>query len=166
MDIIATPSDPEANSYLDLEEADELMSAFLHADEWDAFEEEQTKRLLMTGTRLIDAYTVWGAPKIAGQALAFPREVDLVDEIPKAVKLALCEYLDYMSDGTMVAVKKLQAEGVTSASMLGQSSSMEKDPSQLPAGARNILDKLLQQGNVPAFGNPEYCGDDPNQLFT
>lgn len=166
MDINATPSNPEANSYLTLEEADEMLSGFLHADEWDALEEERQKRLLMTGTRLIDSYATWTQPKIEGQARAFPRSIDLADEIPLRVKEALCEYLDFMAEGTMVQIKRMQAEGVTSASLLGQSTSLEKDSSQLPAGARNILDELVRTGNAPAFGNPSYCEDDPDHLFT
>lgn len=165
MDLNAAVSDPEANSYLELAEADEMMSAFLHADEWDALEEERQQRLLMRGTTLIDSYTNWGLRQVEDQALAFPREDDAEGVLPREVKLALCEYLDYMADGSMEPLKKLQAEGVTSTSMLGMSSSFEKDASQLPAGARAQLDRLKERGAAPQVENLKYCDDDPETLF-
>lgn len=142
MELVATPGAADANSYLTLDEADELMETYPHFDQWDELEESEQKALLIRGTRTIDRYRPWGAPQADGQKLKFPRSGDAVDEIPDGVKIALMEFIDYILDGTLEPLKKLQSEGVTSASILGQNSGFKEDPSLLPAGARAELDRL------------------------
>lgn len=146
----AIAGDPAANSYLTLTEADERMHEFEHFDAWDALDEDDQARLLVTGTRLIDRYGMgWGEPFDADQRLAFPRKIDGEGVIPDGVKRALLEFVDFRmkdEDGSLNALKELQAEGVTSMSELGQSSNFEKDHSELPAGARRELDRLGRTG--------------------
>lgn len=142
MELVATPGAADANSYLTLDEADELMESYAQFDRWDELEEAAQKALLVRGTRVIDRYQVWGPPQTAGQKLKFPRAGDGAGEIPDGVKLALLEFVDYVLEGSLEPLKKLQAEGVTSASILGQNSGFEKDSSLLPAGARAELDRL------------------------
>lgn len=138
----AVPSDPAANSYLTLDEADTLFDAFSETDTWDELEPDDQAQLLLEGTRLIDNFRRWGPVKVEGQRLAFPRTLDTLGAIPENVRLALVEYVNYKLDGQLEPLKKLQAEGVTSASILGQSSSFAADPSRLPAPVRNLLDEL------------------------
>lgn len=138
----AIPSDVAANSYLDLTEADTLFDAFSETDAWDELDPDAQSQLLLEGTRLIDIYRRWGPVKVEGQRLAFPRMLDKEGAIPENVRLALVEFVNYKLEGQLEPLKKLQAEGVTSASVLGQSSSFETDPSRLPAPARNLLDQL------------------------
>ncbi len=146
----ATLSGDSSNSYLTLEEASERMNEFESFDAWDEMEEDDQARLLIRGTRLIDAYGCgWGTRYSETQRLAFPREIDETGEIPDEVKVALLEYVDFRlrdGDGSMNALKDLQAEGVTSQSILGQSTQMNSDESQLPAGARKPLDKIGMYG--------------------
>jgi hypothetical protein len=169
MDLNATPCDPEANSYLTLQEAGEMLGGFLCADKWDALQSEGSEasgeaikiRLLCTAARLVDRYRAMPPRQVSGQALAFPTSKDPSEEIPKAVKLAVCEWIDaYLENGPLFqALKKAQAEGVTSMSELGQSSSFKEDASMLPAGARRELDRLIDSYDTISLDNP--CRNDP-----
>ena len=165
--IDATVNGPSANSYLTIEEADTLSLQFENGEKWDDLEQEDQCRLLLTGTRLIDRFARggWGPRELDAQRLAFPRACDDPGVIPEGVKMALMEYVDYRLDGTMTAIKKMQGEGVTSSSLLGQSASFEVDDSGLPAGARRELQKILD-ATVPTLTKPPECRPrDPNALF-
>ncbi len=157
----ATASDPAANSYMTLTEADERMSEFEAFDAWDALEEDDQARMLIRGTRLIDQFHGWGAGLEEDQRLAFPRLIDMNGDIPDGVKRALLEYVDFRlkdEDGSLNELKDLQAEGVTQQSMLGQSTSFEKDDSQLPAGARKELERLMNTLGGGVQNRPYHCG--------
>lgn len=151
----AVPSDPAANSYLTLDEADSLFDGFSAKDQWDELDPDDQSQLLLEGTRLIDSYRRWGPVRVDGQRLAFPRVMDKEAVIPENVRLALVEFLNYKVDGQLEPLKKLQAEGVTSASVLGQSSNFREDPSRLPAPARNMLDELWFSHWPKATGSPD-----------
>lgn len=152
MDLNAVVSGPEANSYLTLPEADTLMDGFMSAEAWDSLKNESSEatgdtiriRLLRTAARLVDRYRPLPPKAVAGQALAFPTVKD-GGQIPQGVKLAVCEWIDaYLQGGPRFqALKRMQAEGLTSMSQLGQSSSFEKDLSMLPGGARRELDRVI-----------------------
>lgn len=169
MDLNAVPCDPEANSYLTLEEADTLMDGFLSAEKWDALQSESGEstgqtvrmRLLRHATRLVDIYRALPPRQQAAQALAFPTSKDPAEEIPRAVKMAVCQWIDaYLENGPdFQTLKRLQAEGVTSLSQLGQSSSFKEDASLLPAGARRELDRLIDSYDTITVDNP--CPNDP-----
>ena len=165
--LIATPAAADANSYLTLTDADERMQEFASFQDWDAIEDEDEQaRLLIQGTRLIDRYCLWGPKQDDDQRLAFPRAVDDEDTILDAVVRALLEYVNYRledADGSRKALKDMQAEGVTSASVLGQSSNFGKDESELPAGARRELDQLKQTIGRPAQNRPYLrCPTEPS----
>jgi len=152
-DIVATVADPEANSYLEFEDANDKMDSYLHAEEWASIDESQRMRILITGTRLIDQYQAWGPKSDLTQALSFPTRKDFDADgnpaIPAEVKRALLEYCDYMAAGDLDHLKKLQAEGVTNSSMLGQNATFGADKSQLPAATRKELDKVWLRHNSP-----------------
>lgn len=145
--IDATPNGTAANSYLSLSEADTRSQTILNGEKWDDLEEEDQCRLLLTGTRLIDRYPDdgWGVREVPEQRLVFPRASDDPGVILEGVKIALMEYVDFRLDGDMVGIKKMQAEGVTSTSILGQSASFGADDTGLPAGARRELKKILEE---------------------
>jgi hypothetical protein len=152
MELNAVPCDPEANSYLTLEEADTMMDGYLSAEKWDALKSEQgettgktiRQRLLRQAARLVDRYRPLPPRQLAVQALAFPTSKDAAEAIPRAVKVAVCEWIDgYLLGADFMALKRLQAEGVTTLSELGQSSTFKEDTSMLPAGARLELDRLI-----------------------
>lgn len=151
----AVPSDPAANSYLTLDEADALFDAFSETDAWDQLDPDDQAQLLLEGTRLVDSYKRWGPVLVGGQRLAFPRVMDAPGVIPENVRLALVEFVNYKLEGQLEPLKKLQAEGVSSASILGQSSNFKEDPSRLPAPARNMLDELWYSHWPKATGNPD-----------
>lgn len=140
-----TISGPDANSYLSIENARERLNAFPPSVQarWDeATSEDLWEWLLRRGTLLIDQYTMWGPKKVTTQRLRFPRSADSPTVIPEQVLSALTEWNAHYLDGSMLAIKRLQAEGVTNASILGQSTAMDPDKSELPAGSRRELDQL------------------------
>lgn len=166
MELIATPSAADATSYLTIAEADDLMDGFDQADAWDDLEEAEKSDLLIQATRKIDQYQAWGPRRVDGQRLCFPRAIDKAGEIPEGVRLAVAEYIDFKLDDTVTGLKKLQAEGVTQTSVLGQSSSFETDPSGLPAGCRRELDKLVRSHWPLGTVNRELDGTtDPDSFF-
>lgn len=167
MDLNAVVSDPEANSYLTLEEADLYMDGFLSAEQWDALRSESSdatgdtvrKRLLITGSRLVDRYRLLPPKAVAGQALSWPTVKDPAGVIRREVKLAVCEWIDaYLQGGPRFqALKRMQAEGVTSMSQLGQSSSFDAESSMLPGGARRSLDRLIDSYETIIVDGPGTC---------
>ena len=164
--IDATVSGTAANSYLtdqEMSDAQEGRHPLNIMDNRDELANDARGALLATGTRRINEYPVdgWGVRKLEGQALNFPREGDADGVSPQRVKDALVEFvaLNLEDDGEMVALKRLQAEGITSASILGQNVSQEKDGSQLPAGARRLLDQLrASHWPEDAVQNPDLLG--------
>jgi hypothetical protein len=167
MDLNAVVSDPEANSYLTLEEADELMDGFLSAEQWDALRPESSEttgetiriRLLRQAARLVDRYRPLPPKAVAAQALAWPTAKDPAGEIPRGVKLAVCEWIDaYLQGGQRFqALKRMQAEGVTSMSQLGQSSSFDSEGSMLPGGSRRELDRVIDSYDTIIVDGPGTC---------
>lgn len=166
MELNATPCDPEANSYLTMEEADAIMGGFLTADRWDALQSEESEatgttvreRLLTTAARLVDRYRPLPPRQQAAQALAWPTSKDTAEEIPRAVKVAVAEWIDaYLQGPDFMALKRLQAEGVTNLSQLGQSSSFKEDVSMLPGGARRELDRLIDGYDTIVVDGPGAC---------
>lgn len=166
-EINATAQDPEANSYLTLEEADAAMDSFLNAEAWQDFDEPVRERLLINGSRLINQRYPWPPKFDADQAMAFPTAIETDGAVPAEIRRALLEYLDFMAAGDLDHLKRLQAEGVTNVSQLGQSATVEKDESGLPAGARKELDKLWTKYNAPrVMKTPHFhCGNDDFKVF-
>lgn len=170
----ATPSGASANSYLTVAEMDALLETFdLKAlDLWDELEEDAQCSLLFQGTRKIDEYRQWGPRKVEEQPLAFPRSGDKVDEIPREVKAALGYFVEYKLLGDLEPIKRLQAEGVSSSSILGQSIGMSADnldpddASGLPAGSRQQLRRLWRAHWPNPVKNREASGSsDPCSFF-
>lgn len=161
----ATPNGAAANSYLTMEEADERLNEFPNRLKWDELDPDDRKVLLFQGTRLIDRYRSTPPREKETQRLAFPTSKDAAGVIPEAVKLALLEFVDMMLGNVEIQeLKQLQAEGVTNSSVLGRSATFTEDRSQLPAGARNELDRLLasyvtiELQNRPYDGSGDPCG--------
>lgn len=169
MAIDATVGGASANSYLTVAAADAAMVDYPQAAAWAALSTPQKEALLKRGTRLIDRYTVWMPKKDAAQRLAFPRGIDAAGVIPEGVKNALLEFVDGTLDATFETLKKLQAEGVTSASILGQSLTWENDVglrTQLSFGARSELDILKETQPTLGVSSRALDGsDDPESIF-
>ena len=158
MALNAIPCDPAADSYLTLVEADERMTGFLQAAKWGALEDAAKETYLKAGSRIIGQYrATWPPKQQSAQALPFPTSKDVSEQIPLEVKNAVLEWIDYRLEGKRITLKEQQAEGVTSASLLGQSKSFNADPSGLPAGARRELDKLLASYEEIDLGGVRSC---------
>jgi hypothetical protein len=151
----ATPSGVDSNAYATLDEVSSLLDGYPPKvqDAWDNYENEEgdpesapsREWMLLRATTLIDEFTGWGAPKVKGQALAFPRFTDAAGVVPKEVKAAVAAYVAFVLDEDLTPIKKLQEEGVTSANILGQSVGLAEERSGLPAGARRILTRLRRR---------------------
>lgn len=150
----ATLGGSAANSYLSLDEADDLMELSLQSDAWENLQEDNEDlsgmkaKLLAAGTKRIDQYSTWGEPAIVGQRLAFPSLLfcdKTTPLIPDEVKRALIAFVEFMLEDELVGLKKLQGEGVRSASILQQNASFDPDLSGLPAESRRELENLLQK---------------------
>jgi hypothetical protein len=150
-DIVATIGDPAANSYLSLADADKAMDGFPNALAWLNLDEATRQRHLLDGSRRIDRFKAWIPKQDPAQALAFPTKKDPTGELPPEVPNALLEFLDFQASGEMASIKRLQAEGVTNRSIMGQSTTFKADASQLPAGARNELEKLWRLYSSPVM---------------
>ncbi|HEV3029638.1 MAG TPA: DnaT-like ssDNA-binding protein [Planctomycetota bacterium] len=171
----ATMSDPGQNSYLTVDQANDRFDAYLNQDAWDDLgsDPDQQAKILMRGSLLIDSYTTsWGEPAVQGQGMAFPRRaIDGVDgptpsyKIPEEVFRALMAYADYIAENKLIGIKKLQAEGVKSASMLQQNTSFDPDQSELPASSRKELDRLLAKRAPQVFTRLADGSSDPNSFF-
>lgn len=159
-EIDATVSGADANAYLTVDDASELMDSFEHGDDWENLDLTTKERLIRSGSRIIDRFKNWPPRQDAAQRMAFPTSKDALAVLPEEVKTALCEYLDMKAAGNIDGLKELQAEGVTSASVLGQNSTMKEDTSQLPAGARGELEGLWAKYNQPVGKNR------PSNLYT
>lgn len=154
----ATVSGAAANSYLTRAEADEQIEAYDGADAWSELGQEAKDRLLLKAARLIDRYRKdaggWGVPKEQTQRLAFPRICD-VNGIPEEVKSAALEIISKELTSNLDEIKRPQAEGVTSISVLGATMSLTADESLLPVEARAELE-ILARSYVPiAVKNPK-----------
>jgi len=88
------------NSYLTVEEADELLAYRINNDAWLSADSTTKEKALITATKLIDTFNFVG--QATGDSLAFPREgsyfdpklskyVILDDSVPNRVLDAVCE---------------------------------------------------------------------------
>lgn len=107
MDLITTPSAPDANSYLSVDDANTILTeSQLYSTTWDAATDDDKVRVLLWATRLIDTYfdfdgsiTVYPT-----QALAWPRygvvdrEGRVIDQtsIPLRVEQATAEFARFL----------------------------------------------------------------------
>ncbi len=166
----ATVSGSSANSYLTYEAADVLKNEYDCADAWDALDAQETReRLLLKATRLIDRYGRarggWGPQKVDGQRLAFPRACDAAGVIPEGVVRAVMEIVNAELASDVGEIKRVQAEGVTSASILGANMSMTADESLIPAEARAELDILIAGDPGIQTIRPRLAGSEELSFF-
>lgn len=96
--LIATPGAPDANSFLTVERASEILAGRLNTEAWDDAAELR-ERALVSGTREISLYRYKGERSSDTQALPFPRRGlkdpdvgEIADDvIPERVEFALAE---------------------------------------------------------------------------
>lgn len=172
MDVIATLSAEDANSYLSVDDADVYFAARLNAGAWETASVGDKEKALVTACRHIEACRLrvnWRgadvtAPVIITQALTFPRlrDVDALGAyiIPERVKQAQCEEaLALLAFGAEQARRAaLQAGGVSGFSTDGLTESYREGAGQNPlisGEARQLLMPFLQvTGVIATSDNP------------
>lgn len=115
--IVATPGAPNANSYLDLVEAQNLIDYRLSSGSWSERSDDDRARALILATRAIDRHRFDGLPLRPGQALAWPRTGQPAswDKIPEDVREAcLSQAIALLGPQDGHDRASLQAQGVVS----------------------------------------------------
>lgn len=126
--LIATPGADNANSYVDVDDADEYHDAHLYASTWNDASATQKTQGLLWATRLIDAtYAFVGELASQDQALRWPRAAAFDrdgrllanDEIPTELEQATAELARHLitADRTApesvdLAVKRVKAGSI------------------------------------------------------
>lgn len=97
MAFISTPGDPDANSFLSIEEGDEFASSMLGGEPWSTADVSRKQAAAVTATSILSTRLCYvGTASFAGQALPFPktglknRNGETVDPatVPYDIKLA------------------------------------------------------------------------------
>ena len=177
MDVVATISGEESNSYVTVAEADAYFGARLHAGAWETATTGDKEKALVTACRAIEACRLRvdrrGAseisPAVLTQALSFPRVRDTDSSgayiVPSPVQDAQCEealaLLAFGAEQDRRAT--LQAAGVTSFSVDGLSETYGAAGSRSPlvsSRARALLAPYVDRGGVIA------TSDSPAGEFT
>lgn len=151
-DLVVTPGDEDANSYLSVAAADVLASDDLgpEAAAWIAATTASKVSALKRATREVNSHltTLWSPFDLAGQrisGLRFPREIDTDADgeaiIPREVVLATYQQAIFVLKNAAViaAAASRRAQGVESASEPNLSWSQGGDDSALCAQARHYL---------------------------
>ena len=74
LDLVSTAAASNANTYCDLDDANQYHEERLHAEIWTAAAVETRKAALVWAARLLDMHADWeGVPWTSGQALRWPR---------------------------------------------------------------------------------------------
>ncbi len=168
MEIIATLSGVDSNSYITVAEADAYFAGRLHASAWETASTGDKEKALVTACRAIEGSRlnvnrrVVGdllSPVVITQALGFPRyrDIDATGAyiIPEAVKRAQCEEaLALLAFGAEAQKRAaLQAGGVSSFSVDGLSESYREGAGSSPlvsAEARRLIAPFISRGGVIA----------------
>lgn len=170
--IDATVSGSESNSYLTIEDADVRIRAFPPAvkDAWNKVPDlEEWDWLLMRASQDVDGYAAWGPPKVEGQLLSFPREIDETGKIPERVLKAVMYIAEIYLDDDILPIKILQGENVSTANVLGASTNLGEENTGLPVRARRELDLLVETYGAefihPDEDNPLPGQDDDGTFY-
>lgn len=120
--IVATVAGADANSYLELDDADAYHDAHPYAETWDAASADQKNRALVTATRLLDTSYTWKGSVVGStQALLWPR-VGVVgpngyeeahNAIPVRIMNATAELARQLLDEDRTADSEVEAKGLT-----------------------------------------------------
>lgn len=145
------------DSYIDIAGADEYFAGRLYADAWTNATNENKEKALKQATKAIDRQPLKGRPVYLDQPLAFPRcylapgappsqyRFDLLPgwwcetEVPQAVKDACCEEALALLERGNSQRRKLQQEGVRSASIGSLSETYA------PGSARGLLSQEAKE---------------------
>lgn len=145
------------DSYIDIIGADAYFAGRLYSEAWTSATPENKEKALKQATKAIDRQPLKGRPVNLTQALAFPRcyfvpgappsqyRFDLLPgwwcetEVPQAVKDACCEEALALLERGNSQRRKLQQEGVQSASIGGVSETY------VPGSGKGLLSMEAQE---------------------
>ena len=150
------------NSYVSLETADYYFDERLNSGRWEAAEQTDKEKALITASRKLDNLNFIGVKKSAEQPMAFPRNFSagFPAEIPADIQEAVCEEaLALLEYGASVHAQN-QELGIQSVS-LGAGSVAYRDTKQgglLSADAYRLASKWVCKGFDIA--NPEFTEAD------
>lgn len=124
MDIITTPSAPDANSYLSLDDANTILDEQrLWTTKWDATSDDDKTRALLYATRILDTFFIWEGTIAVypSQKLAWPRygvvdrERRLYDNttIPDVVQQATAELALFLLTRDRTAEPQIWSQGLS-----------------------------------------------------
>lgn len=126
------------NSYLSLDEADELIAYVDTGGAWKELSEDKREQYLILATLHIDSLILSSHKHNPQQPLQFPRRQST--EIPRAVLAAQAFEALALSDTQSAQRVSLQEQGVTSIK-LGNTSESYSDSAVAQAGARQLMSK-------------------------
>lgn len=139
---------PNANSYVSLEEADDILITNIHNASWNALTDTQKEHLLAWATSLLDAKADWNGQKsYPSSALRWPRKY-VVDRdnvpipaniIPLQLKQATAQYARFLVDADRTSEQ--ETDGLTK--IVVDVIELEFDSSYRLATVPSYIDDLL-----------------------
>lgn len=127
------------NSYLSLDEADELIAYVDTFGAWKELPEDKREQYLILAALHIDSLILSSHKHNPNQPLQFPRGQS-TEEIPRAVLAAQAIEARALSDTQSAQRASLQEQGVTSIK-LGNTSESYSDSAVTQAGTRQLMSK-------------------------
>lgn len=95
-----------ANSYLSIDDADDIILKQNNSEAWDILEDEDKKMLLMQSSLAVDGALMYQGAKVSSnQVLKFPRNEST--KLPQNIKFAVAMMcLDYSNDDVFKNIKR------------------------------------------------------------
>lgn len=155
--------DADANSYCDLEFADEYIYANIHAsDTWTALDDEDKQRLLVRSSKYLDRMVQWAGERVEEDSgLRWPRAgvvnsdgfVIHDDVIPPQLKEAVCELASYLMTDDWTAPQGSRGMREIQVDVIELKFDSEFVRGSMPDVVMEILDGLgvIKTGKRPAF---------------
>lgn len=159
MALVATVGAADANSYVDVAEANAYFAAGVHLGSatWAGLTNDNKSAALITATRQLDRLRFWGCKYSELQALQFPRDYCAwkFNQIPKELKEACLEQAlslaPNIAAGGQGTRERLQAQGVESYSIGDLTETFASSRTDL-AATGSAESKLCQDARILLTG--------------
>lgn len=157
----STISDPAANSYISVEDADEYFGGKWQSSTYDDLDTTSKEQLLVTATRKLETFKFAGDITDPNQALQWPRK-DLIDArgiavpsntMPRFLNMAVCEMAHWIlsEDDRMISDVDLSQVEKFKAGPLDLT--FRPQPQEFPQFVLDLLD-MISPGVVVSTGKP------------
>lgn len=159
MTLISTLGSVDANSYVTQDEADNYFEDRMYSSSWEALEDENKEKFLITSSRMLDWYIKWKGNKTdSTQSMQWPRsnvirpdgtEID-ADSLPPEIKIAtyeqalLCIASDRLLDDPLAGIGELKVSSLMIKAGPEKPNQTNKKP--VPSHIYQILSDLYVQG--------------------